>query len=687
MLIAAAVALGLRLIMFQTRAGVTMRAVVDHRGLATLVGARPARSSMLSWALGSSLAAVAGILLAPVLQLNVQALTLLVVNAYAAAMVGRLRSVPLTFVGALVLGLAESYAVGYLPSDGVFANVRLAIPTLMLFIVLLLIPEVRLRGGSTVAARMPRLVSASGLPGGGRRAHRRAPGRSPRSTSDATLTDVAPGLALGLIALSMVPLTGWAGQVSLCQMTFAGHGRLRHDEGRDRWLTRRAARRGRDRGARRARWSPSPRCVSKGCTSRSRPSRSRCSWTASSSSAATCSATSGRCASSDSRSLGVSFESDRAYFVLLATAFALCAVGLLALRRGRFGRRLSALRDSQVACTMMGMNTTVTKLQVFALSSAIAAVGGVLLAGLRGSAGAGDYTMFSSLPLVLLAVLGGITAVSGALVGGLVLAGLPVLAEEVSGLEALAILLPGIIGVTLARRPDGIVLWLGDRGRRPWTRHARPRGPPAAGAPRGARVVRPLRRGARPWLSTTHWRSTVPEPLDLDAPTRRRSWSCAASGRATGASRCCTASTSSCLGARSSGCSDRTAPARAPRSASSPARSAPPRVPSRWRGATSPAPPPTRWPGPACARSRRGAASSRTSPSPRTSSCSPTEACGRRQAEDIAYERFPLLARAPSAAGGPPVGRRAADARARPCAGDRSGAAAARRAVDGARRP
>jgi branched-chain amino acid transport system permease protein len=160
--------------------------------------------------------------------------------------------------------------------------------------------------------------------------------------------------------------------------------------------------------------------------------------------------------------LGVSFDSDRAYFVLLATAFALGAVGLVALRRGSFGRRLSALRDSQVASTMMGMNTTVTKLQVFALSSAIAAVGGVLLAGLRGSAGAGDYTMFSSLPLVLLAVLGGITAVSGALVGGLVLAGLPVLAEQVSGLEALAILLPGIIGVTLARRPDGIVLWLGD---------------------------------------------------------------------------------------------------------------------------------------------------------------------------------------------------------------------------------
>ena len=94
--------------------------------------------------------------LAPVLQLNVQALTLLVVNAYAAAMVGRLRSVPLTFVGAVVLGLVESYAVGYLPDDGAFTNFRVAIPTLMLFLALLAIPEVRVRAGTTIAARMPR---------------------------------------------------------------------------------------------------------------------------------------------------------------------------------------------------------------------------------------------------------------------------------------------------------------------------------------------------------------------------------------------------------------------------------------------------------------------------------------------------------------------------------------------------
>jgi branched-chain amino acid transport system permease protein len=163
-----------------------------------------------------------------------------------------------------------------------------------------------------------------------------------------------------------------------------------------------------------------------------------------------------------------SADSEGAYFVVLCTAFALLAGGLLAIRRSPFGRKLSALRDSPAACATMGMDLTVLKLQVFALSSAVAGVGGALFAGLQESASADDYTMFAGLPVVLLAVLGGITAVTGALVGGLVLAGFPVLAENVSWLDSLAILGPGIIGITLARQPDGLVLQFSDlwHGRR-----------------------------------------------------------------------------------------------------------------------------------------------------------------------------------------------------------------------------
>src|SRR5438132_2347891 len=227
--VAIAIAVALRLFLFRTRTGVAMRAVVDDPNLAGLNGARPARRSSLSWALGSSLAALAGILIAPALQLAVLPLTLLVVDAYAAAMVGRLRNLPLTFAGALGLGLAESYAVGYLPNSlvrnsAVLQGLRLSIPTLMLFATLLLLPQAKLRAGRAMVQRrsltIPTLrrslyaglvlvvvvwVAAGALSAG-------------------NLSRLGAGLAFALIMLSLVPLSGYGGQVSLCQMTFAGLG-------------------------------------------------------------------------------------------------------------------------------------------------------------------------------------------------------------------------------------------------------------------------------------------------------------------------------------------------------------------------------------------------------------------------------------------------------------------------------
>src|SRR5207302_8220616 len=65
-------------------------------------------------AIGVGLAALAGILISPATQLSAQTLTLLIIDAYAAAMIGRLRSLPMTFAGAIFLGLANDYARGYL---------------------------------------------------------------------------------------------------------------------------------------------------------------------------------------------------------------------------------------------------------------------------------------------------------------------------------------------------------------------------------------------------------------------------------------------------------------------------------------------------------------------------------------------------------------------------------------------
>src|SRR5580700_6199273 len=151
---AVAIAIGLRLFLYRTRTGMAMRGVVDNRELIGLFGGRPARLSTLSWAIGSSLASVAGILVAPRLQLQPLILTLLVIDAYAAAMIGRLRSLPMTFLGALVVGLASSYAVGYVPSTGFWSStpvqgtLTLSVPTVILFIALLTLPMDRIRSGS-----------------------------------------------------------------------------------------------------------------------------------------------------------------------------------------------------------------------------------------------------------------------------------------------------------------------------------------------------------------------------------------------------------------------------------------------------------------------------------------------------------------------------------------------------------
>src|SRR5690606_13719547 len=87
---------------------------------------------------------------------------LLVVNAYAAAVVGRLTSLPMTFLGAVILGLAQSYGVGYLPKNPqwltdldieIVSSMRLAIPVIMLFIVLLWLPDAPLRASGLQRAR------------------------------------------------------------------------------------------------------------------------------------------------------------------------------------------------------------------------------------------------------------------------------------------------------------------------------------------------------------------------------------------------------------------------------------------------------------------------------------------------------------------------------------------------------
>ena len=146
-----------------------MRAVVDDPDLLELNAGKPERPRHGVVGAGRAPAALAGVLITPIQgsTMSAQALTLLVIDAFAAAMFGRLRSVPRTFVGALVLGLAGSYVVGYFPADDWTwtGNFRVSLPMIALFVVLLFLPQDRLRGTTVARAReryrMPSVTMAA----------------------------------------------------------------------------------------------------------------------------------------------------------------------------------------------------------------------------------------------------------------------------------------------------------------------------------------------------------------------------------------------------------------------------------------------------------------------------------------------------------------------------------------------
>jgi branched-chain amino acid transport system permease protein len=134
-----------------------------------------------------------------------------------------------------------------------------------------------------------------------------------------------------------------------------------------------------------------------------------------------------------------------------------CAIAVVAIRRSGLGERLLAMKDSPAACATLGLNVTMTKLLVFSMSAAMAGVGGAIYGGTAGTVTADRFSFFESLPLLLLAVVGGIGAVGGAMFAGLVLYGLPLAAASVAWFANPARVLPGTMGIGLGSNPNGVV--------------------------------------------------------------------------------------------------------------------------------------------------------------------------------------------------------------------------------------
>ena len=122
-----------------TKLGLQMRAVSDSRSVASLTGTNPSFTSNVSWAISGSLAAIGGVFLAPLLALTSAAFLTLAVASLAAALVGGLRSIGITFVAALAIGTASSALVGIDSTNVLLSDaVQPSLPFLVMVAVVLL---------------------------------------------------------------------------------------------------------------------------------------------------------------------------------------------------------------------------------------------------------------------------------------------------------------------------------------------------------------------------------------------------------------------------------------------------------------------------------------------------------------------------------------------------------------------
>ena len=208
-----------------TRLGKAMRAVVDDPDLLAIAGTSPVTVRRAAWVIGCFFATLSGILLAPDVGLDASALTLLVVQAFGAAAIGRFRSLPMTWVGGVAIGVAASIATKYLTSRTILSGLPTALPFIVLFVALLL---VRQRGGLESTTRLlrqehpvRRLPAAFQVPGAivvtGVLIAVPWLFASDLTAWMGVLTDVMLFLSLGLLVRA-------SRQISLCQVTFAAIG-------------------------------------------------------------------------------------------------------------------------------------------------------------------------------------------------------------------------------------------------------------------------------------------------------------------------------------------------------------------------------------------------------------------------------------------------------------------------------
>jgi branched-subunit amino acid ABC-type transport system permease component len=411
-----------------SRTGLAMRAVVDDPALLALSATPPRRVRVQAWIIGSSFAALSGVLIGPSIGRDPSRLTLLVIQAFGAAAIGRFSSLPWTYVGGIAIGVSASLTTHFVADHQGLAGLPTSVPFLVLFVALLVTPAgrlaVRTAAVRTRAARVrarwspPGRLAAVAVVGG-------AAAVLPHLV-DAKLPVYLNAAVLTPMLLSLGLLTWTSNQISLCHAAF----------------------------------------VAVGATSFAHLSHAGLPWLPALLLGAAAAVPLGAFVAVPAIRLsgiylalatfgfglvvqrllypagvmfgGLGFRSaprpdfafvhganDRWYFGVVVAIALVCAALVAAVQRSRLGRILRALGDSPAGLSSLGADANVARLLVFCLAAFLAALTGGLSIAATTQASVDTFGLFQSLLWLSVLVICGSNLLVGAPLAALLLAVVP----------------------------------------------------------------------------------------------------------------------------------------------------------------------------------------------------------------------------------------------------------------------
>jgi ABC-type branched-subunit amino acid transport system permease subunit len=454
-----------------TMFGLSVRAAAESERGARLVGLPPQRLAAICWAGSSALAAFFGILIAPITGLDPTRFALFIVPALAAALIGRLTNLWVTALGGLALGMAQSELL-FLTTKSWFPEwARSGIVDLLPFLAIVLALVI-------AGNRLPMRGDAAG-----------AESLRALRTSERPITTglwVAAGLVAmivfegseryalqlsligAILVLSLVVLVGYVGQLSLAQAAIAGTAGFLLSRFADGigipvpiaplLAAAFAAMVGaviglpalRVRGVQLAVVTLAGAVAVEQVLLRNPKVAGGI----------------GGAVVPEPTLFGLDLgpRGSDGQPTLVFGIVCLVVVGGLALvvgnlRRSSFGRRMLAVRSNERAAASIGIDVTRIKVAAFAISSFIAGVGGAMTGYLQGSVSEQSFNVFVGISLLATAYLAGITSVSGAFVGGLLISGglMATVLTDAFDIGQYYLLLSGLgVVMTAVLHPEGI---------------------------------------------------------------------------------------------------------------------------------------------------------------------------------------------------------------------------------------